>query len=218
MRWRWYQDTNTVAVWIHLLLTANWEDRDYRNGVLKRGSLVTTYDKLGKSLGITARQARTAIAHLIETREVSITRRSKGIEISIENYDAYQSQSQSKVNQKSITEERKKEAKKERIHKNVKKYIYSDFGNVSLSEEEMDSFKADYPNDYKRLIEELGEYKAKSGKEYKSDYAALISFAKGQGIEKDKGYTIENEFEFLDDGSVITHQVKVFKDGHTERG
>ena len=218
LKWRWYQDTNTMVVWVHLLLTANWEDRDYRDGVIKRGCLFTTYDKLGKALGITARQARTAIAHLTETGEVSITRRSKGIEISIKNYDAHQSQSQSKVNQKSITKERKKEAKKERINKNVKKYIYSEFANVFLSDDELEDLKTDFPNDYQRLIEELGEYKAKSGKEYQSDYAALISFAKGQGIEKDKGYTIENEFEFLDDGTVRTYPVRIFKDGHKERG
>ena len=208
---------NTLAVWIWLLLNANWEDKDFLNITLKRGSLATSYGKIGEGVGISVQSVRTAINHLKITGELTVTQHSKFLEISINNYDRYQSiNRQSTGNQQATNRQLTptKEIKKERN----KEYIYSEFANVALSEEEVEKIKTDYPNDYERLIEELGEYKAKTGKQYQSDYVALISFAKGQGIEKDKGYTIENEFEFLDDGTVRTYQVKVFKDGHRERG
>ena len=224
-KWRWYQDANTFRVWVHLLLSANWEDREFEKISLKRGELLTTYKRLAKELDFTVQQTRTAIDHLKSTGEITVCRKSNFLEISIENYSLYQDNQQTyqqTTNRPSTDlKERKKEAKKERIHKKdkkEKKYIYSDFANVSLSDDELEDLKTDFPNDLERLIEELGEYKAKTGKEYQSDYAALISFAKGQGIEKDKGYTIENEFEFLDDGTVRTYPIKVFKDGHRERG
>jgi len=221
-----------LSVWIWLLLNANWEDKGFLDITIKRGSLATTYGRIAEGVGISVQSARTAINHLKTTGELTVKQHPKFLEISIENYDRYQQANrQSTGNQQAINrqltgnKERKKVAKKERISKKLRReeYIYmrarGEFQNVTLTDEEYSQLKKDYPQDYERLIEEVGEWKAKSGAEYKSDYAAIKSFARKQGIAEFeiKDYTIENEFEFLDDGSVRTHQVRVYQDGHTER-
>lgn len=39
--WEWYSDANTFRVFMHLLLTANYEDKRWRNIDVKRGQIIT---------------------------------------------------------------------------------------------------------------------------------------------------------------------------------
>ena len=52
------------------------------------------------------------------------------------------------------------------------------FDNVMLSEDEYERFQRMYEWDYEQRIDELSIYLAQSGKEYKSHYATLLSFAR----------------------------------------
>ena len=90
LSWRWYQDLNTKALFIHLLLTANIEDTDYKKITVHRGELATTCGRLAAELGLSDRNIRTALQHLKATGEVSVNWYSKFIVISITNYSAYQ--------------------------------------------------------------------------------------------------------------------------------
>lgn len=218
LNWEWFTDANVYRVFTYLLIIANYEDTLFKGEVIRRGETATTYARIAEALDLSYMAVRRAIDKLKGTGEVTITRRSKFVVISINNYIKYQGgeQSDEQSDEQSLKKERKKQRKKELFKK--QRNIYSAFANVFLDNAEYMTLQEGYPNDYKRLIEELGEYKAKSGKEYSSDYAAVISFANFQGIEKERDYTIENDFEFMDDGTVRTVQVKVFKDGHRERG
>lgn len=219
LEWRWITKPNTLSVWIWLLLNANWEDKGFLDITIKRGSLATTYGRIAEGVGISVQSARTAINHLKTTGELTVKQHPKFLEISIENYDRYQQVNRQSTGNQQATNRQLTTTKELKKLRN-KEYIYSAYENVSLSDEEYSQLKKDYPQDYERLIEEVGEWKAKSGAEYKSDYAAIKSFARKQGIAEFeiKDYTIENDFEFMDDGTVRTVQVKVFKDGHRERG
>lgn len=70
--WRYYTNDNIKSVFIHCLLSACWEDRiitEY-NGkpikpiVLKRGSFITSYRKMGKELDKTPSEVRWALQQL----------------------------------------------------------------------------------------------------------------------------------------------------------
>lgn len=223
LEWRWITQPNTLAVWIWLLLNANWEDKDFLNITIRRGSLATSYAKIGDAVGITPRQSRTALEHLKETKEVSITRHSKFLEITINNYDRYQQRvteksikSQSKVNQMSTTKELKKGRNKEYIYARAR----GSMSNIFLTEDQEQMLKAEFPNDGERLVNELSEYKAKMGKEYEDDYAALLTFARRQGLTPQSelpDYRIETEVE-LDtdkDGYEVARTIRyrVYPDG-----
>lgn len=96
VNWRWYGDGNTLRVFLHLLLIANYEDKDFQNIVVRRGEAVTSYSKLADSLGLSVRGVRTAIEHLKSTGEVTSRTYNKFQVISIVNYDSYQSNRQAK--------------------------------------------------------------------------------------------------------------------------
>lgn len=92
--WRWYEDSNTKAVFLHLLLMANIEDHSFQTIVVKRGQLVTSYASLSRNLGISIRSVRTALEHLKSTGEVTSTAYPKYQVITIVSYDKYQTNRQ----------------------------------------------------------------------------------------------------------------------------
>ena len=94
LKWEWYQDTNTVRLFIHLLLMANWEDKKWQGIVIKRGQFVTSRKNLVKPTGLTEQQIRTCLNKLISTNEITKTATNKYTVITINNYDKYQNLNQ----------------------------------------------------------------------------------------------------------------------------
>ena len=144
--WRWYTDVNTKGVFLHLLLTANIEDKDFRNETIHRGECVVSIGKLAKTIGISYSQARTALEHLKETKEIASKQRPKYLVISILNYDKYQANdkqntSKSQANRKQIATSKE--------YKNIK--------NNSLSH------SLSYKPYHKPTVDEVREYERTSG-------------------------------------------------------
>lgn len=88
--WRWYQDANTMRVFIHILLNANVYDHDFEDITVKRGQWVTSINKISEQLNISTRSIRTALNHLKSTNEVTIKTTPKYSIITIQNYNQYQ--------------------------------------------------------------------------------------------------------------------------------
>lgn len=99
LQWEWYEDINTTRLFIHCLLMANWEDKNWQGLLIKRGSFVTSINKLSKETGLTVQQTRTAINKLKSTCNITSKTTSKYTVISIQNYDKLQE------NNKQITNE-----------------------------------------------------------------------------------------------------------------
>lgn len=89
-KWRWYKNGNTMRLFIHLLLTANWKDDDFEQITVRRGQRVASRRSLAEETGMTEREIRTALNHLISTSEVTSKSYTKYTVITIENYDRYQ--------------------------------------------------------------------------------------------------------------------------------
>lgn len=108
LQWGWYQDANTMRVFLHLLLTANVKPHAFMGVMIGRGEVATSYSKLAKTLGISIRAARTSISHLKTTGEVTIKPHPKFTVISIVNYNSYQAnrQAERQANDKRATSER----------------------------------------------------------------------------------------------------------------
>ena len=105
--WEWYKEPNTFCLFVYLLLTANYEDGRFQGRVVKRGQLVTSLTNISTNTGLTIRQTRTALEHLISTGEVTNESTSQYRVISIVNYDKYQSERQTirQTNDKQSTNE-----------------------------------------------------------------------------------------------------------------
>lgn len=90
LEWEWYGDTNTMRVFLHLLLSAKWKNGMFKGVEIPRGNLVTSLSKLSQALSLTERQTRTAIEHLKKSGTIAVTTYSKFSVIEVLNYDLYQ--------------------------------------------------------------------------------------------------------------------------------
>jgi hypothetical protein len=88
--WRWYKDRNVKDLFIHLLFEANWKDDNFRNILIKRGSLTTGRKKLADDTGLTQQEIRTAITKLKSTNEITTKATNKYTVITVVNYNKYQ--------------------------------------------------------------------------------------------------------------------------------
>ena len=96
--WEWYADPNTKAMFIHCLLKANIDAGVWRGIHYDAGEFITSLPSLCEDLGLTMRQARTALSRLQATGEVTSRttdtttgkKMSKGRIITVNNWSSYQ--------------------------------------------------------------------------------------------------------------------------------
>lgn len=91
VRWGWYQDNVVKGVFLHLLLTANFEDMPWQGITIKRGQLVTNLQRMSNELGFSVQQIRTALKKLASTNEITSKSTNKFSLITIVNWEEYQS-------------------------------------------------------------------------------------------------------------------------------
>ena len=95
IEWEWYSDINTTRLFVHLLLTANYEDARFRGIAVKRGQKICTLDSLSQETSLTVSQIRCVIKRLYSTGEITdeIVRigSTQNRLITLLNYEKYQS-------------------------------------------------------------------------------------------------------------------------------
>lgn len=86
--WEWYTEPNTARLFFHLLLTANWKEKQWQGIAIYPGELVTSQSQLAKQLNLTVMQVRTALEHLKVTGWITVKTGPKYSVISIKNYNS----------------------------------------------------------------------------------------------------------------------------------
>ena len=71
VNWEWYDDPNTMRVFLHLLLTVNYEDKKWHGIAVKRGSRIASYGEISSELKLSVQKVRTAIKRLKSTGELT---------------------------------------------------------------------------------------------------------------------------------------------------
>jgi len=94
LQWEWYDDLNVRVLFLHLLLTVNYEDKKWRGLSIKKGSRITGREQLSSETGISVRNVRTAIKKLEMTKELTIKKDPKGSMFTVVNWSKYQSSDQ----------------------------------------------------------------------------------------------------------------------------
>ena len=90
LNWQWYDDINVKTVFLHLLLTANYEDKNWHGITIKRGQRVISYQKLAEECSISQQAVRTAILKLKSTSEITSKSTNKYTLVTIVTYEKYQ--------------------------------------------------------------------------------------------------------------------------------
>lgn len=92
--------------------------------------------------------------------------------------DVYSPDTQVRLGEVSIGKERKED--KPTRHK------YGEYGNVLLSDQDMEKLQAEFPNDWEARIERLSSYMASTGKSYKNHLATIRNWARRDSQNKPK--------------------------------
>lgn len=127
LNWEWYEDLNTKAVFLHLLLIANWKETKWRGIDLKPGEVIRTNENIAKELKLSTQNVRTAISRLQSTAELTVRKEGKFRIITLNNWGKYQ-RTNSEVTVKSTPIQQPSNSKvtadKEyKNNKNIKKYV-----------------------------------------------------------------------------------------------
>lgn len=89
--WRWYKDGNVLRLWIHLLLSANYEPCSFADRMIERGELSTSLKSLSDQTGLSIKEVRTALSKLKRTGEITVWSNRHYTVITIVGYNEYQS-------------------------------------------------------------------------------------------------------------------------------
>lgn len=85
----------------------------------------------------------------------------------------------------------KKENKKEKNNKNK----YGEFGNVALTDDELEKLKQKFPNSWEVKIEKLSSYLAQFNKKYKSHYATILNWARNETTKEQPNKSQQSIFQ-----------------------
>ncbi len=124
VKWEWYDDPITKAVFIHLILMANHEPRRYRGQQLEIGDHLTGRKVLAKSLRLSQRQVRTALDKLRKSGEITIKATNQFSVITVNNYNTYHmtKDEQRQTKDQQATNEPPTSNQRATTNKNDKKY------------------------------------------------------------------------------------------------
>lgn len=214
--WEWHDDPYLVALWVHLLLEANWEDKKWHGKVIKRGQMLCSLASLAEKTGLSVQQTRTRLERLEQTGEINKQTTNKWTLITICNFDKYQvndSDSQhagnkqitnkQQTNNKQITTP--KEIKKERNKENI---ISS-----SLSSSFTESVEAEIPEEEKEKI--LKNFFFRNLAAPEKEASKFYAFNNGDGRDWSK-MSPERKEQSLTGWQQVPHQAPRFKKGFLE--
>ncbi len=100
--WEWYSEPVVKTVFLHLLITANWEDSRYKGHEIKAGQTIVTVNGLAEELGFSVKQVRRAMEKLERTGEISKKRANRFTIATIENWGFYQGNEAGEGSQRAV--------------------------------------------------------------------------------------------------------------------
>ena len=100
LNWGWYSDIPVRLTFLHLLIIANWEPKEWKGIMIKRGQVIVGRKKLSKEIGISEQQLRTSLLKLKSTQEITIKSTNKFSVVTIVKYNDYQDMKKKSTNKK----------------------------------------------------------------------------------------------------------------------
>lgn len=88
--WEWYDDLPTCRLFIHLLLKANYAERNWHGQTIERGSCITSYATLASETGLSQEQIKRALKNLTKTGEIKRIATNKNTVICVVKYADFQ--------------------------------------------------------------------------------------------------------------------------------
>jgi hypothetical protein len=201
------QDKEYLAVWIFLLLNATHSEYDTKfqgkRITLQKGQLITGRKVIAKKLDISESKVQRILKTFENEHQIEQQTTHQNRLVSILNWDMYQQQEQQQeqqVNSKRTTSEQQVNTNKNDNNINNTKNGKNGNNNRSVQNQETRMHFAEFVSmtnvEYEKLvntygksfadqcIKKLDDYKGATGKNYKSDYRAILSWVVDEIKEK----------------------------------
>lgn len=170
----WIGRPNIVALFTHLLLNANHQDKkffwNHEEITIKKGQQITGLKSLSQKTGLTIQQVRTGLRILEESQTLTIKTTNKFSVVTICNWDLYQSTNKQLTNKQQTTNKQLTTNKNVRM-KERKNIVSKDTSDAESINDFISLFSHVNPN-YKRLYPN------------KTQRAALERMIREHGIDK----------------------------------
>ena len=111
INWEWYNDINVKVVFLHLLLTANHEDKKWQGIEIKRGQKITSLSHLAEETKLSVKQIRNVLNKLKSTGEITNKGTNKYTIITIVKYNDYQLKEEKEDKQKDTQQDKRRASK-----------------------------------------------------------------------------------------------------------
>jgi hypothetical protein len=92
--WEWYGDESVTVLFLHLLLTVNWKQGNFRGNIVPPGTVVTSLDKLADTFGWSRGKLRRTLAKLKQTGEATTKTANHWTAVTLVNWAKYQNNDQ----------------------------------------------------------------------------------------------------------------------------
>jgi len=178
-------------LWMYLLRKVS--HKPYKN--LKRGegffSLADIQNDMSWYVGYrkmtySKPQLTKSLRRLREGNMIATTKATRGVLVSICNYEYYQDPKNYEGNDEGSTKKPRRKSSGSTNNKNVKKEekAYGEFKNVFISEAEMKKLNDKFNGSLSTKIENLSWYMASKGKKYNSHYLTILNWARKEKAEE----------------------------------
>ena len=88
--WEWYSNANVKIVFLHLLLTATYNERSHNGIKLFPGQVIVSTRSLAQATGLSRQNVRTALSNLESSDDIKIVSNGGFSTVTINNWELYQ--------------------------------------------------------------------------------------------------------------------------------
>lgn len=162
--WQWKTNPNTLALWIHILLEANYEDRTWKGIEVPKGTLITSLKSLSEKTGLTVQQTRTALSNIQTTHEITIKSTNKYTLITVNKWEQYQGSSKTTTNKITNKKEETQQTNNTQINNTIRN---KEIKNKEIEEEDINIIRS-------FLVEDFTEARVIEAEKLLSDYPHTI--------------------------------------------
>lgn len=96
--WGWYGDIPTKILFLHLLLTVNYEEKIWRGQTIRPGEIITSVAHLAKATQLSVKQIRGAMQKLENTGEVARKTTNRFTHLTLIKWEEYQTRDDAGAN------------------------------------------------------------------------------------------------------------------------
>lgn len=177
--WEWYKDSIVKAVFLDLLIRAQWEPGQFRGVDLEPGQLITGRKELAGRLGISEEQVRRALRVLKNCQQITSKPTNKFSVITVVNWAVYQSDEKKTTNKRTDKKPHERNKEDKNILNSQSVYMNNYIVQNALSQEETDRL-TDIYSDLPGLLAEVdAKIRARQRQtEIKKPYAYVVRAAR----------------------------------------